>query len=120
MKRLSGFEQCRLLHIKENKKTTDKILKEIGNDYCVLLDEKGKTYSTLEFAQFLESQKNQSRSCSFVIGGPDGHVEIIRNRADTLWSLSSLTFPHDIATLLCCEALYRSSSLLQGHPYHRE
>lgn len=120
IKRLAGFEQCRLIHIKENKKTSEKILKEIGNDYCVLLDELGKNYNTQELSQFLESQKNQSRSCSFIIGGPDGHEEMIRNRADALWSLSRLTFPHDIATLLCCEALYRSSSILKGHPYHRD
>ena len=119
LKRLSRFEKVHMVTIKENKQTNEKILKEIGDNFCVVLDEQGSMYSTAELSLFLEQQKNQSQHCCFVIGGADGHDEIIRNRADKLWSLSRLTFPHDIATLLCTEALYRSASILAGHPYHR-
>jgi len=119
LKRLSRFEKVHMVNVKENKHSREKVLKEIGDNFCVLLDDKGKMYSTTELSLFLEQQKNQSRNCCFVIGGADGHDEDVRARADETWSLSRLTFPHDIATLLCTESLYRSASILAGHPYHR-
>lgn len=119
-KRLSGFVQTQLVHVKENKQTEQKILKEIGTDFCVLLDEGGSLFSSHELADFLEQKTNHSQNCCFIIGAADGHTSLIRQRADMLWSLSPLTFPHDIATLLLSEALYRGYSLLRGHPYHRD
>lgn len=119
LKRLTRFQKVRMVNVKENKKSTEKILKEIGDSFCMLLDDTGTMYSTPELAEFLEHKKNQSQPCCFVIGGADGHDEGVRARADGVWSLSRLTFPHDIATLLCTEALYRSLSVSAGHPYHR-
>jgi len=55
-----------------------------------------------------------------VVGGPDGHSDIIRNRADSLWSLSKLTFPHDVAVMIMLEAIYRAATINAGHPYHRD
>ena len=118
-KRLSRFADIQVHHVKENKDTDQKILKLIANDVCVLLDETGKEYSTETLSQFLEQKKNHSLNLSFVIGGPDGHSQDIRNRADLCWALSVLTFPHDIATMLTLEALYRALSVLEGHAYHR-
>lgn len=118
-KRLSRFVNFSLHHVKENSSTEEKILKLVDRDFCVLLDEIGKEYTTEQFAGFLEKQKTQSRNISFLIGGPDGHTEAIRNRADASIALSQLTFPHDIATMLTLEALYRGFSILEGHPYHR-
>ena len=56
---------------------------------------------------------------SFLIGDADGFSNAIRERADLVWSLSALTFPHALARVIVCEQLYRVRSLLNGHPYHR-
>jgi 23S rRNA (pseudouridine1915-N3)-methyltransferase len=118
-KRITRFADLDLIHVKENKQTSQKILNYIGNDFCILLDELGKEYTSLELSEFLEKRKNQSQNITMVIGGPNGHVPKIQDRADILLSLSKLTFPHDIAMMLCLETLYRSLSISAGHPYHR-
>ena len=56
----------------------------------------------------------------FVIGGPDGVSAAVRDRANFSWSLSTLTLPHGLARVLLAEQLYRATSLLSGHPYHRD
>jgi 23S rRNA (pseudouridine1915-N3)-methyltransferase len=75
----------------------------------------------MELAEFLEkrSVEGVGEMC-FVIGGPDGHSEHIKERADFLWSLSRLTFPHDMAMVIFAETLYRASTINKNHPYHRE
>ena len=120
LKRMSRFADVDLMHVKEDKKTTEKILKLCEKKFVVLLDEKGKQFSSQELADFLEQKKNQSQNLCFVIGGPDGHRQEIRERADYTWSMSELTFPHDIAMMLLMETLYRSLSINAGHPYHRK
>lgn len=119
IKRIQRFAQVDLIHVKEDKKTTPKIISTIGKKVCVLLDEKGRSFSSQGLAEFLEKKSNQSQDLCFVIGGPDGHVSEIKERADILWSLSELTFPHDIAMVLLIETLYRSLTINAGHPYHR-
>lgn len=118
-KRLSRFVDLTVHHVKENTQTDQKIIKLIGKDICVLMDEVGKEYTTKKISEFLEKHKNQSYNISFVIGGPNGHTDILREKADFFWSLSPLTFPHDIATMLTLEALYRGFSIIENHPYHR-
>jgi len=118
-KRITRFAEITIVHVKENNHTEKKILSHIGNDFSILLDEKGKEYNSINLAGFLDTQKNQSRNIVIVIGGPDGHTDRIRARADNTWSLSLLTFPHDIAMMITLETLYRSLSILAGHPYHR-
>ena len=120
LKRLQRFADVTMIHIKENKKTTQKLLDTIGRDYCVLLDENGREYTSRELSVFLDKTKNTYASISFVIGGPDGHVDEIRNRGDVQISLSRLTLPHDLAMLFLCETLYRSHTISAGHPYHRD
>ena len=118
-KRLSRFVDIAVHHVKENKQTDEKILKIIDKDVCILLDEKGREYSTEGLTKFIEQNRNQGNNLSFIIGGPDGHTEKIRERANSQIALSQLTFPHDIATMLTLEAIYRSYSILENHPYHR-
>lgn len=119
-KRLSRFAQVEILHIKENKHTDKKIMTAIGPDVCLLMDEKGDHFSSLELSRLFGEYKNQSQSISIVIGGPDGHSLETRRRANKFLALSRLTFPHDIAMMLTLETLYRSLTILSGHPYHRE
>lgn len=119
-KRLSRFANIEVNHIKEGRDTNKKITQAVGNYRCLLLDEKGIEYSSREFASFLDKQKNQSNNLAIVIGGPDGHPEIMQDLSQEMMSLSRLTFPHDVATMIVLEALYRSHAILAGHPYHRD
>lgn len=120
LKRISRFADCDLVSIKENKKTTEKILKICEGKKVVLLDEQGKQFSSHGLAIFLEKERNMSSELCLVIGGPNGHVPEVQSCADARWSLSLLTFPHDIATMILIETLYRSLSINAGHPYHRD
>ena len=118
-KRITRFADVVLLHIKEDKKSTEKVLKLCEKKFVILLDEKGSQFSSQGLADFLEQKNIQSQNLCFIIGGPDGHDPEVEKRADYILSMSKLTFPHDIATMLLIETLYRSLSILAGHPYHR-
>jgi len=96
------------------------ILARLGSDeYVVLLDERGKQLSSKSLASRLSEWQTDGRDLCFVIGGPDGVSELIRQRADWMWSLTELTLPHGLARALLSEQLYRAWSLQTGHPYHR-
>jgi 23S rRNA (pseudouridine1915-N3)-methyltransferase len=79
----------------------------------VALDERGKDYTTVQFSKLLGEET------AFVIGGPDGLDDGIRNEAKLLLRLSSLTLPHALAQIVLIEQIYRAATLLTGHPYHR-
>jgi 23S rRNA (pseudouridine1915-N3)-methyltransferase len=85
-----------------------------------VLDESGRACTTKGLAEQLQSWQMQGRDVTFVIGGPDGLAEDIRREADWLWSLSPLTLPHGLVRVVLAEQLYRASSILKNHPYHRE
>jgi 23S rRNA (pseudouridine1915-N3)-methyltransferase len=120
-KRLSGFVNLEVFHVKENKDSEKKVLKLIEKTFVVLLDEKGKNFSSKELADFLEKKENNSvGEISFLIGGTDGHSQKILEKKDYEISFSKLTFPHDMAMIILVETLYRSFSILKNHPYHRE
>jgi 23S rRNA (pseudouridine1915-N3)-methyltransferase len=98
----------------------ERILAKLGTDeQLVLLDERGKQLSSKNLATRLSEWQTDSRDLCFVIGGPDGVSDAIRQRADMMWSLSQLTLPHGMARALLAEQLYRAWSLQTGHPYHR-
>ncbi|RFC62046.1 23S rRNA (pseudouridine(1915)-N(3))-methyltransferase RlmH [Fulvimarina endophytica] len=87
----------------------------------ILLDERGKTPTSPEFAALLGTWRDAgTRDCALLIGGPDGFDPEMRKSADYVLSLGRLTFPHQIARLLLAEQLYRAVTILSGHPYHRE
>jgi 23S rRNA (pseudouridine1915-N3)-methyltransferase len=96
------------------------LLKRIGDDYLVALDERGKSLTTLQLAKWLGERQQDGRNLTFVIGGPDGHGPGLLAKADLRWSLSPLTFPHAMVRVILAEQLYRAHSVLQNHPYHRE
>ncbi len=81
----------------------------------VVLSEEGKLFSTAEFAGFL---KKCDTRVVFVVGGPFGLAPEVKARADLLWSLSPLTFTHELARLLLLEQLYRASNFNAGGGYH--
>ena len=88
------------------------------NEHLISLTEEGKQFTSLSFAKHLENTGAQK--LAFVIGGANGLSNEIKNSAKWNFSLSSLTFPHEIARLLLLEQLYRSQTIHQRGPYHRQ
>jgi len=86
----------------------------------VVLDEKGKSFATVELARLIETWMREGGDTGFVIGGADGVQDSLKRDASLLLSLSRMTLPHQLVRVLLAEQLYRSVSLLHGHPYHRE
>lgn len=107
------------LEAQELLKKIKEVEEKSGRALVVLLSERGKLRSTLEFHQWLEDILLPQGSLIFIIGGSAGHGESIIERADQELSLSPLTFPHKLARLLLIEQLYRAQTLRQGHPYHK-
>lgn len=103
----------------EEAKLLDKELQ--AGDWLVLLDEKGKSFSSRAFAQKIQSWFNQSpKRLVFVIGGPYGFAPEIYQRANFKLSLSAMTFSHQIIRALFAEQLYRAATILKGEPYHHD
>jgi 23S rRNA (pseudouridine1915-N3)-methyltransferase len=89
------------------------------DDYLVLLDEKGKSLSSEKLAAFLQSRANEStKRVVFLIGGAFGVDERVKKRAQLLWSLSTLVFPHQLVRLILAEQLYRAATILRNEKYH--
>jgi 23S rRNA (pseudouridine1915-N3)-methyltransferase len=87
--------------------------------HVVALDGRGKSWSSEELATQLATWRMSGRDLAFLIGGPDGHAAEVLDRADQRWSLGPLTLPHMLVRLVLAEQLYRATTLLAGHPYHR-
>lgn len=89
------------------------------SDYVVLLDDKGKTYSSVEFAAFIEKKTHTvPKRLVFVVGGPYGFSDEVYARANEKLSLSRMTFTHQMVRLVFVEQLYRAMTILAGEPYH--
>jgi 23S rRNA (pseudouridine1915-N3)-methyltransferase len=87
----------------------------------ILLDETGLTLSSNELAQKLETWRDGgAREAQFRIGGADGFDDVARAEADLLLSFGRATWPHLLARAMLAEQLYRATSILANHPYHRE
>lgn len=90
------------------------------SDYVILLDERGTTYDSPALAQQFHRTLQRTHAITLVIGGAYGVSPELRQRADLIWSLSPLVFPHQIIRLLVVEQLYRCQQIVAGHPYHHE
>ena len=90
------------------------------NQIQVALDEGGKAVTTQAVAQQLDQWQMSGQDVSIIIGGADGLDASILQQAHQRWSLSRLTFPHQLVKVIVAEQLYRAHSLLSNHPYHRE
>lgn len=86
----------------------------------VLLDERGRQLSSEEFAARLERWRDDGvREVRFLIGAADGHGDAAREKADLLIAFGAMTWPHMLARAMLAEQLWRATSILAGHPYHR-
>ena len=101
-----------------------KLLKE--GDYLVACDERGKKIETMEMAEWLRASRQGGdpmagrRRIVVVIGGALGLAESVRDKADEVWSLSSLVLAGGVARIVLLEGLYRALTVVDGHPYHNE
>jgi 23S rRNA (pseudouridine1915-N3)-methyltransferase len=86
----------------------------------LVLDEKGKALTSEQFAQLLGKLRDEGAShLAFIIGGPDGHGGLMRERSTLTLSLGAITLPHGLARIVLAEQIYRAVTILAGHPYHR-
>ena len=90
-----------------------------AND-LVLLDEHGKEFRSIEFADYLQKKMSSGRDLVFVVGGPYGFSEAVYQRANGKISLSKMTFSHQMVRLFLIEQIYRAMTILRGEPYHHE
>lgn len=91
------------------------------SDYVVLLDERGREYTSMEFASYLSTRMSSGlKRLIFVVGGPYGFSEAVYARGDAKISLSKMTFSHEMIRLFFTEQVYRAMTILRGEPYHHE
>ena len=92
-----------------------------ADSVTILLDERGRALSSMELARTLEKWRDGGkREARFSIGGADGHREAERSAADLLLSFGPATWPHLLVRSMLAEQLFRATSILANHPYHRE
>ena len=131
LKHYTKFEEIIIPDIKQSGKLSENKLKKkegqliLGklenSDHVILLDDKGKSYSSIDFANFLQQKMNSGlKSLIFVIGGAYGFSDEVYQRANSKVSLSKMTFSHQMIRLIFKEQLYRGFSILRGEKYHHE
>jgi len=130
-KRISRYVKFEAVYIENNQqkfsdnekqkiKEGEHILKKLqAGDYLILLDERGKEYNSVQFAEQLNLFFNQSiKNICFVIGGAYGFSEEVYARSNTKISLSRMTFSHQIIRAIFTEQLYRAFTIINNEPYH--
>jgi 23S rRNA (pseudouridine1915-N3)-methyltransferase len=114
--RKSGHTVTRL-----QQQEADKIKTKIkAGSLTIALDEHGKQWSTLQWAEQYREWLLYHPLVNFIIGGPDGLAPEILSKADRTIALGRMTLPHGLARVVLIEQLYRAWSVVEGHPYHRE
>ena len=97
------------------------ILKRLNNDdYVILLDEKGINLNSPALSDLLFDQISKSKNVVIVIGGAFGVDEVLHEKADFVWSLSNLVFPHQLVRLILIEQIYRSQEIANNGKYHHQ
>ncbi len=116
---IKNIRDAEVLKSEEGKKILNKIKKD---DLLILLDEKGKSYTSAVFAGYLEKLIDQggSKRIIFLVGGAFGFDVKVYERANNMLSLSEMTFSHQLIRILFLEQLYRALTIINHHPYHNE
>ena len=111
-----------LSEVLQKEKEGELILKNIvASDDLILLDERGKSYSSVEFSEYLQKKMNAGlKQLIFVIGGPYGFSDTVYTRANGKLSISKMTFSHQMIRPFFIEQLYRGFTILRNEPYHHE
>ena len=130
LKHYINLDELTLPDLKNRKKlTVDEIKDREGEqllkkckpvDFVILLDENGKSYSSVEFADYLHKKFTIGRDIVLVIGGAYGFSQEVYRRANEMISLSRMTFSHQLVRLILFEQLYRAMTIIRGEPYHHD
>lgn len=100
---------------------SERILARVQDrDFVILLDEIGDEVDSPQLSRLLDNTFTAARPVAVIIGGAYGVDDRVRQRADFVWSLSPLVFPHQLVRLILAEQLYRAQQIAAGHPYHHE
>jgi 23S rRNA (pseudouridine1915-N3)-methyltransferase len=92
-----------------------------SGDFVVLLDEKGRDYTSLEYSKFIEKQMISGlKNLIFIVGGPYGFSDEVYKKCNSKLSLSKMTFSHQMVRLIFTEQLYRAMTIIKGEPYHHK
>ena len=115
IERIEHFLPLEIAELKESR-----VLSALGSDRVVVLDPKGKSWTSEQLASFVEQHMTSDpRRLTFVIGDYEGVPDEVKNRADVQWSLSPLTFTHDLTRVLLLEQIYRALAIIRNIPYSR-
>ncbi|MBK6372824.1 MAG: 23S rRNA (pseudouridine(1915)-N(3))-methyltransferase RlmH [Saprospiraceae bacterium] len=116
---IKHLKDAEIIKLEESKKILSKLKKE---DHLILLDEKGKSYTSRAFAESIQKLLNISGSkrIIFLVGGAFGFHSSVYDRADGKIALSEMTFSHQLIRLIFMEQLYRAFAIINNHPYHNE
>ena len=124
LKRLTRFGSYELSIVKAGspEEVSARLLEKSEGCFRIVLDERGESLVTRQFARQLESleMRGDVKCVAFLIGAADGHDPALRNAADLLLCLSSFTLQHELALVVLLEQLYRVASIKIGSPYHRD
>jgi 23S rRNA (pseudouridine1915-N3)-methyltransferase len=119
--RLSSRVKCEVHFVKTGPRLVERMLELAKGCHRILLDERGRTFSSRAFASEIQTLQNRGISrCAVLVGAADGWDESTRAEADLLWSLGPQTLQHELALLVALEQLHRAESILAGTPYHRD
>jgi 23S rRNA (pseudouridine1915-N3)-methyltransferase len=100
---------------------SERLTERLSTDsYLVLLDERGVSFDSPTLAAKVDHLATQGKTITFLIGGAYGVTEALREKADLVWSLSPLVFPHQLVRLILTEQLYRAQQILTGGSYHHQ
>jgi 23S rRNA (pseudouridine1915-N3)-methyltransferase len=120
--RLVELPESRAANAAERKADEAARLLATARDGCeiVALDETGRGHTSESFASYVSKRRDDGcAELAFLIGGPDGHGPAVIARAKLVFNLGTLTLPHGLARIVLAEQLYRATTILAGHPYHR-
>ena len=134
VRRINCYSPFEIIHLTDAKNTKNmseeqqkicegvSLLKKLeSSDYVVLLDEHGKEFTSMEFSRYIEKKThNVPKRLAFVVGGPYGFSEDVKQRANEKISLSKMTFSHEMVRLFFVEQIYRAMTILNNEPYHHE
>jgi 23S rRNA (pseudouridine1915-N3)-methyltransferase len=121
LRRLQGFGKAEVHFVKAGPRLHARMLELSDGMFRILLDERGRQFSSRAFAAELQGLQNRAVSrCALLVGASDGWDEATRGRADLLWSLGPQTLQHELALVVALEQVYRVETIMAGMPYHRD
>lgn len=130
IKKINAFNKCELIipkikikysSIDERlKKEADYVLSILKDEYLVVADSSGKVFKdSIDFSKEFNKILNSSKDIVFLIGSDNGFSNLVKKRANLVFSFSNHTFNHELANLILVEIIYRSFAILKNHPYHK-